>query len=160
MQTKPQKQHKWLQKLVGNWKYEGEAEMAPGQSKVKWKGRESVRPVGKLWVVAEGEGEMPGAGMCTMQMTLGYDARKKGYVGTWFGSMMDMLWLYEGKLDRTGKVMTLSASGPSMVAEGKTAKYRDVITLVNKNHRTLTSFMQGKGGKWTKFMTAHYRRTK
>ena len=31
MKAEPQKEHQWLQKLVGEWTSEGEADMGPGQ---------------------------------------------------------------------------------------------------------------------------------
>jgi len=159
-QAEPQKEHQWLQKLVGEWTIEGEAEMGPGQPTSKSKGAESVRSLGGLWFLAEGKGEMPGGGEATTLMTLGYDPQKRRYVGTWVGSMMTHLWVYEGELDAAGRVLTLAAEGPNMAAEGKTAMYRDVIEFESNDHRTLTSYMQGDDGQWQRFMTAHYRRTR
>jgi hypothetical protein len=163
MQAKPVKQHKWLQQLVGNWVYETEMSMKPGDPPKKFKGKESVSSMGGLWVMAAGSGEMPGGGKATMLMTIGYDPAKKKFVGSWVGSMMHNMWVYEGVLK--GKVLTLSTVGPSWtkdgkVQKGKTANYRDVITMVGKNKRLLSSFVQGAGGKWTPMMTAHYTRTK
>lgn len=96
-----------------------------------------------------------------MMLTLGYDPAKGCFVGTWVGSMMTHLWVYDGFLDETGKVLTLEAEGPDMSgAGGKMAKYRDVITMESDDHRVLTSHMLGVDGKWQPFMTAHYRRRK
>ena len=50
-----------------------------------------------------------------------YDPQKQRFVGTWIGSMMTYLWVYEGTLDATEKVLTLNAEGPSMGTEGKLA---------------------------------------
>ena len=61
MKTEPQKEHQWLQKLVGEWTYEGEATMEPGEPPAKMTGTESVRSLGGLWILAEGQGEMPPA---------------------------------------------------------------------------------------------------
>jgi hypothetical protein len=47
-----------------------------------------------------------------------------------------------------------------MAAEGKTAKYKDVIELKSHDHRVLTSQMLGDDGTWHRFMTANCRRTK
>jgi hypothetical protein len=46
VQSEPQPQHQWLQKLVGDWTYEGEALMGPGQPPIKSEGTESVRSLG------------------------------------------------------------------------------------------------------------------
>ena len=158
MKTQPQKQHQWLQKVVGNWTYEHEASMGPDKPAEKVSGTETVRPLGELWILGEGRGQMPGGGEAQMLLTLGYDPQKKKFVGTWIGSMMANLWVYEGALDEAGNVLTLDAEGPSFTAEGKTARYQDIIAFKSDNHRTLTSRTLGEDGKWTEFMTANYRR--
>jgi hypothetical protein len=65
MNTEPQKEHQWLQKLVGEWTYETEAMMSPDQPPERATGTESVRSIGGLWVVGEGQGEMPCGGAAT-----------------------------------------------------------------------------------------------
>lgn len=160
MLAEPQKEHAWLQKLVGEWSYEHEAIMKPGEPPLKASGVESVRSLGGLWIVAEGRGEMPCGGDATMILTLGYDPQKKGYVGTWVGSMMTTLWVYEGTMDASGRVLTLEADGPSMADPAKMVRYRDVIEVKNDDHRLLTSHVQGEDGRWIQFMTANYRRKK
>ncbi|HSO74253.1 MAG TPA: DUF1579 domain-containing protein [Blastocatellia bacterium] len=160
MQTEPQKEHLWLHKLLGEWT----SEMSMSEeTQEKSTGSETVRKLGDLWVLCEGRGEMPGGGTAHMLMTLGYDPRKKRYVGTWVGSMMTWMWIYEGSLDATQKVLTLSSEGPQFtpegkIVDGKSAKYRDVIEFKSDNHRVLTSHVLGEDGKWNQFMTAHYRR--
>jgi hypothetical protein len=159
MMAEPQKEHHWLQKLVGEWTSEAEM-MEPGKPPEKVKGTESVRPLGGLWILAEGQAEMPGGGEGTMLMTLGYDPQKKRYTGTWIGSMMTHLWVYDGELDAAERVLTLNSDGPSMAGEGKMAKYKDVIEVKSDDHRVLTSHVLGDDGKWQHFMTANYRRKK
>jgi Protein of unknown function (DUF1579) len=160
MNVEPQKEHQWLQRLVGEWTYETEAIMEPGKPPEKCAGTESVRSLGGVWVLCEGQGKMPGGGTATMIMTLGYDPVKRRYVGTFIGSMMTNLWVYEGELDAASKVLTLDTEGPSFTAEGKMAKYKDVIEIKSDNQRVLTSNFLGDDGEWHRFMTANYRRTK
>lgn len=158
MKPEQQNQHQWLQKLVGEWTYETEAKMGPDQPPEKATGTETVRSIGGLWILAEGEGEMPGCGKATTIMTIGYDPEKQHYVGTWIGSMMTYLWTYDGELDPTEKILTLSSEGPAMTGEGKLAKYQDVIEFKSDDHRVLTSHVLGDDGQWHGFMTANYRR--
>lgn len=158
MNTEPQNEHQWLQKLVGEWTYETEATMEPGTPPEKSTGTESVRSLGGLWILAEAQGEMPGCGAVTMMITLGYDPQQQRYVGTWIGSMMTHLWVYDGELDATERVLTLNAEGPAMDGKGKMAKYKDVIEFKNDDHRVLTSHVLADDGQWHKFMTANYRR--
>jgi hypothetical protein len=160
MFAEPQKEHEWLQRLVGEWAYETEATMEPGKPPTKFKGTESVRSIGGLWVVCEGRGEMPGGGTALTIMTLGYDPARKRFVGTFLGSMMTHLWIYDGALDDAGKVLTLDTEGPTFSPDGKMSKYKDAIELVSDDHRMLTSQTPGEDGKWHQFMTAHYRRTR
>jgi hypothetical protein len=157
MQGEPQKEHQWLQKLVGEWSYEGEA-TEPGKSPEQFQGTERVRPLGELWILAWGQGEMPGGSSATTLVTLGYDPQKKRYVGTWIGSMMTHLWVYNGTLE--GNVLTLETEGPDMAGEGKTAKYKDVVDIKSDDHRLLTSHVLGEDGEWHQMMTMSYRRTK
>lgn len=164
MQCDPQKEHQWLQKFVGEWTYECEASMGPDQPPGMFTGTESVRSIGGLWVMGEGRGEMPGGGQMTAILTVGYDPAKKKYVGSWIGSMMMNMWVYEGDVDAAGKVLTLNTEGPTMTADckpdGRMSKYRDVTEFKSNDHRVLTSWMQGEDGKWVSIMTATYRRKK
>jgi hypothetical protein len=160
MQAEPQKEHQWLEKLVGEWTSEMEASMAPDKPPEKFVGTDSGRSIGGVWVALEGRGPMPGGGTAITIMTLGYDPTKKKYVGTFIGSMMTYLWVYEGELDASGKKLVLNAEGPHFVEAGKMAKYRDTIEFLSDDHRTLTSHMLGDDGQWNHFMTAHYRRKK
>ena len=160
MKTEPQKEHQWLERLVGEWTTESEMIDEPGKPPMKHTGTESVRSLGGLWVLCEGRGETPDDGTPTSIMTLGYDPVKKRFVGTFIASVMTHLWVYDGELDPAGNVLTLDAEGPSFTTEGKMAKYKDVIELKSDDHRVLTSNVLGDDGKWHHFMTATYRRTK
>ena len=160
MPEKPQNEHQWLQKLVGEWTYETEVTMGADQPAEKATGTENVRSLGDFWILAEGQGEMPGCGEANTMMTLGYDPQKQRYVGTWVGSIMTYLWLYEGELDAAETVLTLNSDGPAMTGEGKMAKYRDVIEFKSDNHRVMTSHVLKDDGQWHPFMTVNYRRKK
>jgi Protein of unknown function (DUF1579) len=158
MKVEPQMEHEWLQQLVGKWNYETEVITASGPSPEKSTGTENVRSLGELWILAEGQGEMPGCGAATTLMTLGYDPHQQRYVGTWLGSMMTHLWVYDGELNPAKTRLTLNAEGPAMSGEGKMAKYRDVIEFKTNDYRVLSSHVLGDDGQWQQFMTAHYRR--
>ncbi len=158
MQVEVQKEHQWLRKLVGEWTYESDCPGEPGQPPTKFNGTESVRMVGDIWAVGEGRCPMPGGGEGKMVLTVGYDPQKKKYVGTWFGSMMTNLWVYEGSVDASGMKLTLDTEGPNFTEPGKTSKYQDIIEFKSDNERTLTSRTLGDDGKWVQFMQATYRR--
>jgi hypothetical protein len=101
---------------------------------------------------------MPGGGEATMLLTLGYDPAKKKYVGTWVGSMMAYLWVYEGAVDAGGKALTLETEGPDCMGGGGTAKFREVMEMKGENERVFTSSTLGADGKWSTVMTSRYRR--
>jgi hypothetical protein len=159
MFSEPQQEHRWLDRLVGEWTSETECSMGPDQPAMKTQGVDVVRSLGGLWIVAEGEGEMPGGGVAKSIMTIGYDPQTKRYVGTFIASMMTHLWIYNGALDAAEKVLTLDADGPDFTGK-KMAKYKDSIEFVDDDHRIMTSRVLGEDGTWNQFMTAHYRRKK
>jgi hypothetical protein len=150
--AEPQEGHRWLQRLLGDWTSE------EGEEPKKCRGTESVRPLGELWVLAEGQGDMPGGGEAQMLMTLGYDPAKGKFVGTWVGSVMTNLWVYEGTLDESGNKLTLETEGPDFGGSGKMAQYRDTIEFLSDDHRTLTGSTKGEDGQWKQFMVTHYYR--
>ena len=160
--TKPEPtaEHKWLQKLVGEWEIDTEMVMGPGQPPETMRSTESARAVGDLWVMCEGTFVGPGGGKSTNIFTFGYDPQRKRFVGTFITTMMTKLWLYDGGLDAAGRVLTLDAEGPSFADPAKTAKYQDIIEIKNDDHRVLSSQVLGDDGKWVQFMTAQYRRVK
>jgi flagellar basal body rod protein FlgB len=81
------------------------------------------------------------------------------YVGTFIGSMMTHLWIYNGTLDAAGKVLTLDTERLNF-AENAMTKYQDIIEFVSPNHRMMTSKILAENGNWLEFMTAHYWRQK
>lgn len=158
MQIEPQNEHRWLQRLVGDWTFEGECDMGPDQPRMKNSGSERVHSVGGIWTVGDGEGPMPDGNVMTSKMTLGFDPKKQKFVGTFIASMMTHLWIYEGSLDAAGKVLVLDAEGPSFVDDGTIMKYQDSIAFISDDHRTLRSQVLMPDGKWHEFMVANYRR--
>jgi len=91
-------------------------------------------------------------------MTLGYDPQKQRFVGTFVGSMMTGMWVYEGTMDASGSMLTLDTEGPDMGSEGKMANYKDIIEIKSDDYRLLRSQIQSADGSWQEFMTAHHRR--
>src|SRR3546814_8351732 len=123
MKTEPQQEHRWLEQLRGEWTVTSDRTPVGGSPWV-----ERVRSLDGLGIVAEGEGEMPGGGAATTLMTLGYDPRRQRYVGTWVGSMMIHMWVYEGHLDDSGKVLALDCEGEDFEQPGRMARYQDILT--------------------------------
>ena len=156
----PVKEHAWLQHFVGEWETSVQVMMEPGQPPVKGKGAETARMLGGFWVIGEGKGEMERVpGTMTSLLTLGYDAEKRKYVGTWVDSMNSYLWKYEGSVDASGKVLTLETVGPCPLKPGL-VRFKEVTEFRSKDHRVFTSSMQNDDGTWVTLVTADYRRKK
>jgi Protein of unknown function (DUF1579) len=173
MEVTPQKEHQWLDRLIGEWTYESECSMGPDQPPSKSKGTEVVRwllpsdscSLGGLWIIAEGEGEMPDGSLGQTIMTLGFDPQKNCFVGTFIGSMMTHLWPYNGSLDADEKILTLDSEGPNFSESADSgcvaiAPYKDIIEFVSNDYKILTSKILMDDGTWNHFMTAHYYRRK
>jgi hypothetical protein len=88
---------------------------------------------------------------------LGFDVTFKEYRGFWLASMSSHLWKYTGELSADRKTMTLNCVGPNMMGEGE-ANYRDVIEIIDENHRNLTSYGEQEDGSWQQFMKCTYTR--
>ena len=158
MGTKPVAEHEWLKNVIGEWRVESEMVMGPDGETAKSEGTESVRSVAGLWAIGEGKGAMPDGTPLTMMNGLGYDVSFKEYRAFWLMSASSHLWKSVGTLSEDGKTMTLDCEGPSMTEDGKTAPYRDVIELIDADHRTLTSYWKGDDGEWQRMMKATYTR--
>lgn len=152
MRVELRKEHEWLGQMVGEWMVEVEMPAKEGEAPGLYQGRETVRSLGGAWVVCEGV-----MGDDTSVMTLGFDPQRGRFVGTFVGSMMTNMWVYDGEADPSGASVVLATRGPSFGGPGM-ADYRDVVEIVSPDHRTLTSTYQGEDGEWHPVMTAHYRR--
>src|SRR3954471_13379372 len=126
MKSEPTKQHHWLQKFLGEWTYEHDVPPGKPGDKPPQKvtGTEVVRPLGALWIAGEGKGTMPDGGAAIMLITLGYDPQKERFVGTWIGSMMPQLWVYDGELNAAATVLSLNTEGPTFDGRNKLTKYK------------------------------------
>ncbi|CCM74775.1 DUF1579 domain-containing protein [Rhizobium mesoamericanum] len=146
------KEHEFLEDLVGVWNVR--APEMTGQE--PW--TEIVRSLHGVWFVADGSGQMPGSGAATTVLTLGCSADKGKYIGTWIGTMMDYLWVYEGEVSDDRKILSLYTTGPDFGDTKKLADYREQITFHDCDHCTFNSATRQPDGSWKQFMGAHYTR--
>ncbi len=159
MKTDPSPEHAWLKRFEGVWAFTSRCPMGPEGEVAESQGEERVRMLGDLWLIGEAAGPMPDDGaICHSVMTIGYDPAKERFVGTWVGSPMTSMFVYEGTLDTTSNTLTLSTTGPDMMDPSKTAQYQDVVVWLDDNTRELRSRIQGADGGWTEIMSARYTR--
>ena len=154
----PEHERRWLEGLVGEWRYESEAG-APGQPTTRDTGTERVRVLGGGWVACEGQGDAAEGGLGSTLMTLAFDPERGRVVGAVVATMMTFLWVYDGTLGADG-VLTLETEGPSLVREGEMGRYRDTIAFDGPDRRVQTSSFLDGHGRWQRFMTTEYERTR
>jgi len=156
---KPAKEHEQLAQFAGDWEMTATCHAGPGGEPMTCQGTENAKMVGGFWLMGQGTGDMMGTPM-TNVLTLGYDPKTKKYVGTFVCSMDSHLWKYTGDMDDSGKKLTLATEGPTPTDPSAKAKYRETLELVDSNHKTFTSYIQGEDGRWVKFATIEYVRKK
>ncbi len=155
--TPPTPDHGWLHRMLGEWRFETECVMGPGQEPQKASGTERVRALGAYWVVGESEGGMPGGGQARWIVTMGFDPGAQRFRGTFVGSMMPHMFVYDGKLEADGRTLTLDTEAPAMDRPGM-ARFQDIVEMVGDDRRVLTSRVQGPDGSWTQIMSSHFQR--
>lgn len=148
----PREEHAFLNRLVGRWQVSA-AEMSDGSDWI-----ETVRSLHGIWFLAEGQGRMPNGQEATTQLTLGHDGRTGKYTGSWIGSMMEHMWVYEGELSADGQSLSLYTNGPSFGDPAVMQDYREQITFTDDDTRVFTSSARQPDGSWNEFMRAEYRR--
>jgi hypothetical protein len=157
MFTEPQQEHRWLDQLVGSWKFEHNCQMPDG-SKVTTQGTMACRSLGGLWLIGESSGCSPEGGAWSSIMTLGFDPAQNQYIGTFIGSMMAHLWPYRGVVDASGKRLPLLSEGPKFDGSGM-GTYRDTIEIIDADTWLLTSEFQSDDGTWQPFMSGKHTRS-
>ncbi len=158
MQEGPRSEHQWLEQFVGEWTVEMRCRMGPDEQESTFTGRESVRSLGGLWIVCEGMSEMSEGCTARTIMTLGFDPRTGRFRGTFIGSMMTHLWLYDGTLDAGKTTLTLDTEGPGFGPDAAMTTFQDILELRPDGTRELRSQYREKTGEWRPFMWATYRR--
>lgn len=161
MQVEATKEHAWLQKFVGEWSYEGRAEMGcDGGGPMEFSGTESVRAIGEYWIQGESTGEVPGGDAATMIVTVGFDPKRGRYVGSWFGSMMPVQYVYEGWVEKDGKTLVLETEGTIPMEPDRVRTFRDITEFKSPDHRQFRAEMRNDDGSWTRMMQMDFRRVR
>ena len=161
---KPTKEHQWLKKFAGRWTATSKGVMEEGQPPVETTATINSQLVGGFWIINRMQGKFKGPDAKASAMTfkgiqtIGYDVKKKKYVGTWIASMDGYLWHYQGTVEKNGTKLVLEADGPDMVDPTKTIKYRDAYEFKSKDEMIVTSSMQKPDGTWFTFMNGTSKR--
>ena len=154
----PLPQHGWLTRLLGEWRVTSECDGPPGQPPLRGTATERVRMLGSYWIIGESEGDCPGGGgIARMVVTLGADPATQRFRGSFVGSMMPWMFVYDGALDDSAMTLALDTEGPAMHGPG-TARYRDSVTMEGDAARILTSEVLQPDGSWQRIMSGRYER--
>jgi hypothetical protein len=160
--ARPGPEHRWLEQLVGEWEFVVEAPPDASSDAPAAAGQAPLTQVNRslegVWLVGEARMQGPDGSIGTTVITLGYDPARARFVGSWIGSMMTHLWVYDGELDPARRVLSLYAHGPDMSGGGGMAYYCDAFEVVDPDHHVLRASVQDEHGDWKTFMTTHYRR--
>jgi hypothetical protein len=152
----PQDEHRWLERMVGDWTFTSECSMGPGQPPMTATGTDTTVSLGGLWVLSEWKQAGPDGTPMTSRVTLGYDPARGKYVRSFVASCMTHHWVYEGI--REGDVLTLDAEGPSFTDPHATALYQDIWELPAEGPRVVRSRFRDAEGNWHEFMRADFTR--
>ena len=155
----PTKEHKWLQQFEGEWVAKSKSIATEDQPSIECAAEIHNRMLGGFWLVSESKGEVSGQKMLAIQQ-IGYDSKKKKYVGTWIDNAMNHLWHYEGTVDESGKKLSLVAEGPNFMEGGKITKFRDSYEFKSPDLIVSTAEILDGEGNWNVFMTGETRRKK
>jgi len=164
--AKPGENHKLLTDGAGKWDYKVKMWMSPDPNSepMESTGTSVAKAVmGGRYVITEHTGKMmmPGADGAMTETEFkgmaveGYDNVKKKFVSSWIDNMGTGIMMSEGTYDSSKKAFTY-LSEYSMIP-GVTTKIREVITVIDKDHRKF-EFFEDRGGTEVRTMDIMYTR--
>lgn len=153
--------HKRLETFVGEWDVTVKMWMGgPGAPAQESRGDASAHWLfdGK-WLAEDFKGTMMGMPFRGFSLT-GYDNFRREYVGIWVDDMGTSMAKMSGRLDQTGKVLTMygEMDEPMWNEMGKQVKY--VNRIVDENHHVFELHDLAIGGENTMVMEITYTRKK
>jgi hypothetical protein len=157
--AKASKEHEALKVMEGSWDYVMKTTaMGHDMHAAEFKVSEVCSPVGDFWMVFDIKTpDMMGAPWHG-HGSIGYDPSMKKYTGHFINSHSPLAMTGEGTMDAAGKVMTMNwaSHGP----DGKPATMREVFENKDKDHSTMTMYMNGADGKEMVLFSINYTRKK
>lgn len=151
--TEPVEEHKLLSEDVGQWT--GTMSMTgPDGQPMELPVTETNTSFGNgLWVLTEfSAGPFQGRGQ------IGYDTRKKKFVGTWIDNSITHLSIMEGEYDKSKKALVMMMQGIDH-ATGEAQVMKTVSTREGDDKRHFVMYAKD-GDQWQKSFEIHYERKK
>lgn len=143
----------FLKQLIGDWHYE----FATADGSYTMSGTEKVWGVGE-WIAIENRGIGSDSDASHSVTVLGLNAESGRFHGSFAGSMTPHLFLYDGDLSDDGATLPLETEGPAMTDGKATDRYRDVIAIIDADHRDTYSQVLETDGTWREFMRWRFER--
>lgn len=140
----PTAHHARLQRDVGRWNVACTYYMDPSQPPMECTAVEEIEAVGGFWTLSRFTADfmgMPFVGRCT----LGWDARKEKFVGSWIDSMSSTMFVMEGDFSADGRTLEMRCEGPHM-ATGDIVPMRMVTSYGDDGTHTFDMFVGNPGG--------------
>jgi len=151
----PGPEHEVLKSMAGSWKTVTKAWMGPFEPQVSEGRATSSMILGGRFLKDEYKSVFMDQPFEGFGIT-GYDLYKKEYVSTWSDTMSTTIMISRGKMDASGKVMTMTASfDDPLTGEKKTMK--EITKIVDANKHVF-EIWEGQGGKEVKTMEITYTR--
>ncbi|QEG23820.1 DUF1579 family protein [Mariniblastus fucicola] len=142
----------FLKQFEGTWNVEAKES---DSEKVSHNVVMTSRAIGSQWVVSKQVGKIGPMNFEALQ-TVGYDAEKELYFGSWVDSSSNYTWKLSGSVDETGTKLTLGSKGPDWNDATKKRKYRDIYEFKSETEIASVSQMMGDDGQWETFMTSKF----
>lgn len=154
---KASKEHEVLKEGVGTWDYVMKFKMGPDAPEQEVKGVETITMLGEFWNIFDIKTDNMMGMKWHGHGTLGYDADKKKYIGTFIENMGPHRMLGEGTME--GKVLTMIWDGIDHET-GKPGKMKEVSERKDKDNGTMVMTKIGADGKESPMFSITYTRKK
>ena len=150
----------WLQQLLGEWTYTFRTADDSDHPGATASGAETVRSISEHFVAVENTGRSDNDDQSSHSITLiGYEPDAERFTGAVAGTAVPSLFVYAGALSTDGQSLLLETDGPAMTEGQTTDRYRDVICILDADHR-YTAAEVWQQGHWKEFMRTVYTRVK
>jgi hypothetical protein len=156
--ARPTPAHEWLEQFIGEWEFSPPPPPGVPAPQTQQTYVQTFRSLRGIWFIGEGEMPEPDGTIGTTITTLGFDPARNRFVGTWIGSMMSHLWVYEGELDAERRILSLYTVGPDMSGDSGLVHYCDAFEMVDPGYYVQRSSIRSDDGTWAEFMAVDYRR--
>jgi predicted 3-demethylubiquinone-9 3-methyltransferase (glyoxalase superfamily) len=157
--TKKLSGFQWLKQFEGTWLVVSKSSGANAGETNSHSVGITAKAIGTQWIVSEQRGKMAGMDFSAVQ-TLGYDAKKKQFIGSWVDSTSTYTWQLTGSLDDSGEKLTMDSEGADWKNPIKTRRYRDMYKFKSESEIATESQLLNDAGQWETFMTSTMTRKK